>query len=111
MSPQGGTPLARSIERAANILSTKKDTVMVVVTDGEDSCHQKDPCQTAAAAKASHPRLTINVVDVSGEGLGSCIARAGGGTTLPARTPAEIKLAMQQATYPSTLPAACKGGQ
>jgi Mg-chelatase subunit ChlD len=109
LRPEGGTPLARSIERAANIVSRKKDTVMVVVTDGDDSCGQKDPCAVAAAAKASHPNLTINVVDVSANGGASCIARNGGGQTLPARTPAEIKAAMQQATYPHTLPSACKG--
>jgi Mg-chelatase subunit ChlD len=108
--PEGGTPLARSIERAANILSKKKDTVMIVVTDGEDSCNQKDPCKVAAAAKASHPNLTINVVDVSGNGLGTCIARAGGGSVIPARTPAEIKAAIQQATLPQTMPSACRGG-
>ena len=109
LQPQGGTPLARSIERAANILSKKKDTVMVVVTDGEDSCGEKDPCAVAAAAKASHPNLTINVVDVSGTGGGTCIAQNGGGQVLAARTPAEIKSAMQQATYPTALPSACKG--
>jgi Mg-chelatase subunit ChlD len=109
LNPTGGTPLARSIERAANILSKKKDTVMVVVTDGEDSCGQKDPCAVAAAAKASHPNLTINVVDVSGTGGGNCIAQNGGGQVLAARTPAEIKQAMQQATYAKALPAACKG--
>jgi Mg-chelatase subunit ChlD len=109
LRPEGGTPLARSIERASNILSRKKDTVMVVVTDGEDSCGKKDPCAVAAAAKASHPNLTINVVDVSGSGAASCIAQNGGGQTLPAHTPAEIKSAMQQATYPHTLPSACKG--
>ena len=111
LNPQGGTPLGRSIERAANILSKKKPTVMVVVTDGEDSCGQKDPCAVAAAAKASHPNLTINVVDVSGTGGGACIAQNGGGQVLPARTPAEIKQAMQQATYAKTLPSACKGTQ
>jgi Mg-chelatase subunit ChlD len=109
LRPQGGTPLGRSMERAANILSKKKPTVMVVVTDGEDSCGEKDPCAVAAAAKASHPNMTINVVDVSGTGGGACIAQNGGGRVLPARTPAEIKQAMQQATYPTALPAACKG--
>jgi hypothetical protein len=109
LRPQGGTPLGRSMERAANILSKKKPTVMVVVTDGEDSCGEKDPCAVAAAAKASHPNMTINVVDVSGTGGGTCIAQNGGGRVIPARTPAEIKQAMQQATYPTALPAACKG--
>ncbi|WP_395022248.1 VWA domain-containing protein, partial [Dongia sp.] len=109
LQAQGGTPLGRSMERAANILSKKKPTVMVVVTDGEDSCGEKDPCAVAAAAKASHPNMTINVVDVSGTGGGACIAQNGGGKVLPARTPAEIKQAMQQATYPTALPPACKG--
>jgi Mg-chelatase subunit ChlD len=109
LQAQGGTPLGRSMERAANILSKKKPTVMVVVTDGEDSCGEKDPCAVAAAAKASHPNMTINVVDVSGTGGGACIAQNGGGRVLPARTPAEIKAAMQQATYPTALPPACKG--
>jgi Mg-chelatase subunit ChlD len=110
LQPSGGTPLARSIERAARIISPTKETVIVVVTDGDDTCRQKDPCQVAAAAKASHPNLTINVVDVSGQGLGSCIARNGGGRVLPANTPLEIQKAIKDATNQVMLPTSCVEG-
>jgi len=110
LQPTGGTPLARSIERAARILSPTKETVMVVVTDGDDTCRQKDPCEVARQAKASHPNLTINLVDVSGQGLGSCIAQNGGGRVLPAKTPLEIKQAIKDATNQVMLPPSCVGG-
>jgi len=110
LQPTGGTPLARSIERAARILSPTKETVMVVVTDGDDTCRQKDPCEVARQAKADHPNLTINLVDVSGQGLGSCIAKNGGGRVLPANTPLEIKQAIKEATNQVMLPSSCVEG-
>jgi outer membrane biosynthesis protein TonB len=111
LQPSGGTPIGRSIERAARILSPTKETVMVVVTDGEDTCKSTDPCEAARQAKASHPNLTINVVDVSGQGLGSCIAQNGGGRVLPANTSVEVKKAIQDATDQVMLPSECVGGK
>lgn len=110
LQPSGGTPIGRSIERAARILSPTKETVMVVVTDGDDTCKMKDPCEAARQAKATHPNLTINVVDVSGQGLGSCIAQNGGGRVLPANTAIEIQKAIKEATDQVMLPSECVKG-
>jgi outer membrane biosynthesis protein TonB len=110
LQPSGGTPIGRSIERAARILSPTKETVMVVVTDGDDTCQMKDPCEAARQAKATHPNLTINVVDVSGQGLGSCIAQNGGGRVLPANTAVEIQKAIKEATDQVMLPSECVKG-
>ena len=111
LQPSGGTPIGRSIERAARILSPTKETVMVVVTDGDDTCKVKDPCEAARQAKATHPNLTINVVDVSGQGLGSCIAQNGGGRILPANTAIEIQKAIKEATDQVMLPSECVKGR
>jgi hypothetical protein len=110
LQPSGGTPIGRSIERAARILSPTKETVMVVVTDGDDTCKMNDPCEAARQAKATHPNLTINVVDVSGQGLGSCIAQNGGGRVLPANTAIEIQEAIKGATDQVMLPSECVKG-
>lgn len=78
ITPQKGTPLARGIERAGNMVDGRSvPATLVVVSDGEDSC-RGDPCAVARALKASKPKLTINVIDVNGLGEGRCIAEATG---------------------------------
>src|SRR3546814_1462733 len=85
LSPWGGTALARSIERAGNVVSNDVESVIVVVSDGEETCHG-DPCAAARALKAAKPNAVINVIDISGDGKGrqviQCVARATGGRAL-----------------------------
>src|SRR3546814_5112498 len=101
----GGTALARSIERAGNVVSNDVESVIVVVSDGEETCHG-DPCAAARALKAAKPNAIINVIDISGDGKGrqdiQGVAQATGNQGLtpeqqrdPARTP---QTAMQKRT-------------
>ncbi len=101
LSPWGGTPLARSIERAGNIVSGDVESVIVVVSDGEESCGG-DPCAAARALKAAKPRAIVNVIDISGDAESrqviQCVARATGGQVLKADSAQDMMRKMQQAT-------------
>ena len=100
LQPDRGTPLARSIERAGNIVSADVESTIVVVSDGEDTCG-RDPCAAARAVKAKRPNVTINVIDVSGEGgraMVQCIAAATGGKVLTPNSSLDMKNKVQQAT-------------
>ena len=52
LQPERKTPLARAVERAGTVVSSRVDGVIVVVTDGEDSC-RGDPCAAARQVAAS----------------------------------------------------------
>lgn len=101
LSPWGGTPLARSIERAGNIVSGDVESVIVVVSDGEESCGG-DPCAAARALKAAKPKAIVNVIDISGDAESrqviQCVARATGGQVLKADSAQDMMRKMQQAT-------------
>lgn len=100
LSPSGGTPLARSIERAGNVVSSIAPATIIVVSDGEDTC-SGDPCAAARSVKAHKPNVTINVVDISNGSGGQvlqCIAGATGGRVLSPQSGADMINKMQQAT-------------
>lgn len=101
LNPTGGTPLARSIERAGTITSGQAESTVIVISDGEDTCGG-DPCAAARAMKAKRPHMTINVVDISGGGAGSaalqCVASATGGRVLTPQSAADMVNKVQQAT-------------
>lgn len=100
LSPSGGTPLARSIERAGNVVSGVAPATIIVVSDGKDTC-SGDPCAAARSVKAHKPNITINVVDISGGKEGDvlqCIAAATGGRVLSPQSGADMINKMQQAT-------------
>ncbi|MBR9971147.1 VWA domain-containing protein [Magnetospirillum sulfuroxidans] len=107
--PMEGTPLARGIERAGNTVDgVSVPATLVVVTDGEDSCGG-DPCAAARALKAAKPKLTINVVDVGGQGKSRCIAEATGGRMLPMRSAAELPELIRKASGETPVPPGCGG--
>lgn len=82
VTPKEGTPLARGLERAGNMVDgVSVPAVVVVVSDGDDSCGG-DPCAVARQLKAKKPNLVINVIDVDHGGLGRCMAQATGGIVL-----------------------------
>lgn len=100
LSPSGGTPLARSIERAGNVVSSVAPATIIVVSDGEDTC-SGDPCAAARSVKAHKPNVTINVIDISNGSGGQvlqCIAGATGGRVLSPQSGADMINKMQQAT-------------
>ncbi|MGH9808598.1 MAG: vWA domain-containing protein, partial [Terriglobia bacterium] len=56
------TPLTSAVEQAANVLDYKnKPGVIVVVTDGEETCG-RSPCELAKLLHATGAQLTIHVI-------------------------------------------------
>lgn len=108
VSPQGGTPLGDGVRRAAAMVDGRsKDAVMVVLSDGRDSC-EVDPCAVAAQIARSQPRLKINVVDIQGNGAGACLARATGGRLYSATSADEVAKVTREAAQDAAVPAHCK---
>ncbi|MDD2767283.1 MAG: VWA domain-containing protein [Methylococcus sp.] len=106
--PRKGTPLGNGIVQAANkVDGVRAPAVMVVVSDGKDSCNA-DPCAIAAAVKAARPKLKINVVDIVGDGAVGCIARATGGDVLTPQSGMSLDQMVRQAAKDAEKPAHCK---
>ena len=62
LRPQGRTPLATSVRRAASVLQHQaKPAVIVALTDGEDTCGG-DACALARELKSLHPTITVHVI-------------------------------------------------
>ena len=106
--PVEGTPLADGVSRAGQMLDgVNKESVMLVVSDGEESCGQ-DPCAVAAQLARAKPYLKINVVDIMGTGAGNCLASATGGKVYTAKNVHELSLVTSQAAQDVLGPAHCK---
>lgn len=97
VQPTGGTPLAKGLEAAAALVGgTDKPASIALVSDGEESC-RGDPCAVARALKLDKPKLTINVVDVTGDGAANCVAELTGGRVLSPATAKDFKTALSEA--------------
>ena len=108
IQPVSGTPLADGIARAGEMLDgVNKESVMLVVSDGEESCGQ-DPCAVAARLASAKPNLKINVVDIMGTGAGNCLARATGGRVFAANNVNELALMTNQAAQDVLGPEHCQ---
>lgn len=107
LSPMQGTPLAQGIMQAGQMVDgVKAPAVMVVISDGDDSCGG-DPCAAARALKQSKPLLKINVVDILGNGVLSCVAHATGGQVLKPGDGVAFEKAIKQAAQDAIKPAYC----
>jgi len=106
--PMEGTPLADGISRAGAMLDgVNRESVMLVVSDGEESCNQ-DPCAVARDLARRKPHLKINVVDILGTGAGNCLAAATGGQVFTASTVSDLQLMTKQAAKDVLPPAHCR---
>jgi len=105
--PMEGTPLADGIARAGALLDgVNRESVMLVVSDGEESCNQ-DPCAVARDLARRKPYLKINVVDILGTGAGNCLAAATGGQVFTANNVSDLQLMTKQAAQDVLPPAHC----
>jgi hypothetical protein len=108
IQPRAGTPLADGIAKAGQMMDgVGRDALMVVVSDGVESCGQ-DPCAVAAALHRAKPRLKINVVDITGTGAGNCVASATGGKVFTANNANELVAMTERATSEAMGPEKCK---
>jgi Mg-chelatase subunit ChlD len=108
IQPKGGTPLADGIAQGGQMVDgVKREDVMLVVSDGQESCGRQDPCAIAQGLARTKPHLKINVVDITGTGAGNCIARATSGKVYTAHKAEEIALVTRQAAADALAPAHC----
>lgn len=100
LKPRAGTPLAEAIQRSGSVASTSADAVVVVVSDGDDSCGG-DPCRTAREVHALNPKVRVNVIDLSvnprDREVLRCIAEAGGGRVLSPGSSLDLNRSMKEA--------------
>lgn len=90
IQPRQGTPLADGVAKAGALIDgVKREALMVVISDGKESCGQ-DPCAVAQALARAKPHLKINVVDILGTGAGNCLAQATNGRVFTARNADEV---------------------
>src|SRR3990170_6415656 len=67
--PAGKTPLTSGVEAAAEVLQFRtKPGVVVVVTDGEETCG-RSPCELAKQLHAAADQLTVHVIGFRYEGF------------------------------------------
>lgn len=97
IQPQSGTPLAEGLQvAAAELDGVKRPAAMVVISDGAESCNG-DPCATARQLKQDKPKLTIHVIDVTGDGAATCVAQETGGRVLTPVKAEEFDMAVATA--------------
>ena len=104
--PAGRTPLTQGIETAADALDFRsKPGVVVVITDGEETCG-RSPCDLAKQIHAAGYKLTIHVIafrydGFSWTGSGSvmdlmCVAQENGGLYIKANSEEELVEALEK---------------
>lgn len=97
--PRGWTPIAFSLEEAANDFPSGKDmeNIIILISDGKETC-QGDPCAMAGKLHQSGIKVKINVVgfDINPEERRQleCIAQAAGGNYFSAETADELSRAL-----------------
>jgi Ca-activated chloride channel family protein len=106
LTPSGRTPLASSVEQAAEVLDYRnKPGVIVVITDGEETCGGS-PCDLGKRLHAAAKQLTIHVIgyhvkDFFWTGEQSildvrCLAEQNGGLYIGAETKEELIEALRR---------------
>jgi len=105
ISPAGRTPLTAAVQEAADALMIKeKPGVIVLLTDGEETCGGK-PCALASTLKAKAKDLTIHVIGYSlgtdGAGIEGrldmrCLAEKTGGLYMAVETTEELIAALRK---------------
>jgi len=104
--PAGGTPLTRAVEQGAEVLDFRsKPGVIVVLTDGEDTCGGS-PCRVGKELHAAAEQLTIHVIGLRVKGLSGrdegrvagtqCLADYNGGLYLVPETTDDLIAALKK---------------
>ncbi|SES84391.1 vWA domain-containing protein [Thorsellia anophelis] len=97
ITPLGATALAEGLSLAGSKLNPAKESMIVVISDGKETC-DGDPCAVAKALANAHPKLKINVIDIMGAGAGYCLAEATGGQVFTAKNTNQINTMLKAAT-------------
>lgn len=104
LTPDGRTPLTKSVALAANALGAPdKAATIVLLTDGEETCGG-DPCQLASQLRATRPNTVVHVIGYKLQSLdgrppvsgAKCLADATGGYNLTAETVEDLVRALEK---------------
>lgn len=105
LTPAGRTPLSSAVQQAADVLDyRKRPGVIVVVTDGEETCGGQ-PCVLGHKLHADADQLTIHVIGYRAQGPFSwtgeqsildarCLAEDNGGLYISAKTSDDLVAAL-----------------
>ncbi|MFT4288463.1 vWA domain-containing protein [Nocardioides sp.] len=88
LTPTGDTPIGGSLLAAAGDFAETGQKAIVLISDGEDTCHPPDPapCQTAKAVHQQHADIRVDTIGLALGGQQRatsalrCIAKATGGS-------------------------------
>ena len=94
LTPAGKTPLTSAVEKAANVLDYRnRPGVIVVVTDGEETCG-RSPCELGKQLHAAALQLTVHIIGYRVENFSwtgeqsiieaKCLAERNNGLYIPA---------------------------
>ena len=106
LTPAGQTPLSEAVEQAARVLDYRaKPGVIVVLTDGEETCGGK-PCVLGEALRDEGLQLTVHVIGLRVKGITwtgeqavvetKCLAEETGGIYTPVETETELIDALEK---------------
>ncbi len=121
LRPTGWTPIGYALRKADKDLGDSGGTRRIVlITDGEDSCGQPDPCDVARELAAHGTHLVIDTLgltlDAGTREQLSCIARSTGGTYTAVQHTGQLtdrlkQLVRRSAQTPVQNPTALQGGK
>lgn len=94
----GKTPITAALRKAASITPEGSGADIILVSDGIETCNA-DPCALAAELRKANARLHVHVVgfgvtEDESKAL-ACIAEKGGGVYSDAKSPGELKTALE----------------
>ncbi len=107
LTPAGRTPLTAAVEQAAKVLDYRnKPGVIVVVTDGEETCGGA-PCSLGRQLRTEAAELTVHVIGYRAQGPFSwtgeqslidarCLAEDNGGLYISVNTSEELVTALSK---------------
>ena len=104
--PAGKTPLTAAVEEAAEVLDyRRKPGVVVVITDGEETCG-RNPCELGKQLQASADQFTVHVIAFRYDGFSwtggnnvmdlMCLAEQNHGIYTKANSEAELVEALEK---------------
>ena len=106
LTPAGQTPLSKAVAQAARVLDYRaKPGVIVVLTDGEETCGGK-PCDLGKALRKEGLQLTVHVIGLRVKGITwtgeqavvetRCLAEETGGLYTTVETEEELTDALEK---------------
>lgn len=103
----GYTPIATTLQLAADSLPPGREKLIILMSDGEESCGG-DPCAVAQTLEASGIDIQVNTIGIAADTQTraqlECIANATGGSYFDAQNASAVVESLHQASAPVLAP-------